>query len=363
MEDRKPQTTLKIKYRECGELMKGSPVVGDPLGYREGFCLECGALTVTNRTVRVEVPTSPQLQGQVDLTSYHWIVVNSSAGKDSQAMLGAVVREARSQGVDLGRVVVVHADLGRVEWEGTKELARAQAQRYGLRFEVVHRDQDLLDQIVERGMFPDSQNRYCTSDQKTAQVHKLFTRLARETGGKGVRILSCLGIRAQESPARAKKNPFETEKKPSNKTKTVHRWLLIFHWTVEDVWNEIRTGETSDLAHHAYASGMTRLSCCFCVFASKGDLAISARENRNVLAEYARAENLIGHTFTSSTSIQELARDHGMEWTEPTIQERRDWNAMIEAKMVAAKDPKRRAALETMLAAGRERLAAHEDRF
>jgi hypothetical protein len=46
-------------------------------------------------------------------------------------MLDYVVEQARAQGVPLARLVVVHADLGRVEWQGTAELARRQAEAYG----------------------------------------------------------------------------------------------------------------------------------------------------------------------------------------------------------------------------------------
>ena len=70
------------------------------------------------------------------LRDYAWLVVNSSAGKDSQAMLDVVAQQAKSEEV-LDRLVVVHADLGRVEWPGTRELAELQARPYGFRFEVV----------------------------------------------------------------------------------------------------------------------------------------------------------------------------------------------------------------------------------
>jgi 3'-phosphoadenosine 5'-phosphosulfate sulfotransferase (PAPS reductase)/FAD synthetase len=79
-----------------------------------------------------------------DLASYDWIVVASSGGKDSQAMLDLVAERAAAAGV-AHRVVVVHADLGRVEWAGTRELAERQAAHYAVRFEVVRRPQgDLL---------------------------------------------------------------------------------------------------------------------------------------------------------------------------------------------------------------------------
>jgi predicted phosphoadenosine phosphosulfate sulfurtransferase len=38
-----------------------------------------------------------------DLTSYDWLVINSSAGKDSQAMLDFVVSLADEQGVARAR--------------------------------------------------------------------------------------------------------------------------------------------------------------------------------------------------------------------------------------------------------------------
>ena len=88
--------------------------------------------------------------GPLDLSAYDVILVNSSAGKDSQAMLTYLVELADRQGVDRARILVVHADLGRVEWRGTRELAERQAAAYGLRFEVVARDEDLLDQIRTR---------------------------------------------------------------------------------------------------------------------------------------------------------------------------------------------------------------------
>jgi 3'-phosphoadenosine 5'-phosphosulfate sulfotransferase (PAPS reductase)/FAD synthetase len=178
----------------------------------------------------------------VALAGYDVILVNSSAGKDSQAMLTHLVGLADAQGVARDRLIVVHADLGRAEWEGTLTLAREQAEHYGLRFEVVTREKgDLLHQIEARGMFPSSTARYCTSDQKTAQVAKLMTRLAdehRATHGKDsqVRILNCLGIRAQESPARAKKVPFHVDGPATNGRRHVDRWLPIFDWTVDAVW-------------------------------------------------------------------------------------------------------------------------------
>jgi 3'-phosphoadenosine 5'-phosphosulfate sulfotransferase (PAPS reductase)/FAD synthetase len=256
-----------------------------------------------------------------DLSSYDWILVNSSAGKDSQAMLDFMVEQCDAQGVSRERIVVVHCDLGRVEWAGTAALAEEQAQHYGLRFEIVRRDLgDLLTQVEQRheanvakgkeqAPWPSSTARWCTSDQKTSQVLKLITSLtaefqARRGSGRQARMLNCLGIRAQESPARAKKASFEIDKKASNGKRHVDRWLPIFAWSEEQVWDRIHASGVR--YHEAYEVGMERLSCCFCVLATKRDLTIAAKHNPALAAEYVAVEERVGWRFTNAFSIADI---------------------------------------------------------
>lgn len=243
-----------------------------------------------------------------DLRSYDAIVVSSSAGKDSQAMLDVVCARATAAAA-LDRVVVVHCDLGRVEWPGTRELAERQAARYGVRFEVVRREQgDLLDQVEARGLWPSPRQRYCTSDQKRGPVHRLFTRLAREqTTGGPARILSCMGHRAEESTFRARREPLTLDERASNGRRTVEVWLPLHDWPVERVWNHIHySSATPDLIHPAYALGMPRLSCCFCIFAPKAALVLAGRHNPELLDEYVRVEEATAHRFRVDLSMAEV---------------------------------------------------------
>lgn len=236
------------------------------------------------------------------LRSWDVILINSSAGKDSQAMLTHLVWLARLAGC-LDRLLVVHADLGRVEWEGTRQLAEAQARHYGVPFVAVARDRDLLSQIEhEQQDWPDSKARFCTSDHKTSQVTKLITKLVNERwdGSQPVRILNCLGIRGQESPKRRKKPPLSVDA-ASNGKRIVHRWLPIHQWVEEQVWQVILTSKVP--YHWAYDVGMSRLSCCFCVMASKRDLTIAARYNPQLAEEYARVEQVVGRPFRKGDSI------------------------------------------------------------
>ena len=256
-----------------------------------------------------------------DLTTFDVIVINTSGGKDSQAILDYVTELATEAGVR-DRIVAVHCDLGRVEWKGTKELAEAQVAHYGHRFEAVSRDRDLLHQIeFERGKFPDRARRFCTSDQKTSQVMVLHTRLARDLreGGydvvdgkiirrpglyRPIRILDCLGMRAQESPERAKKAMFGLKAKKSSGNKHVYEWLPIHQWRTEDVWARIKA---SGVPHHfAYDLGMPRLSCCFCVFSTRSALTLAAQHNPELAAEYVAIEARIGHKFHPNFTIAEI---------------------------------------------------------
>jgi len=243
-----------------------------------------------------------------DLDSYDWIVISSSAGKDSLAMLDYVCQLATEAGI-IDRVIVVHCNLGRVEWPRTKELAEQQADRYSVRFIVVWRQQgDLLQQVESRGMWPSPRQRYCTSDQKRAPVHKLFTILVNEIQpiNRPVRILSCQGMRAEESPARSKLFPFAKDERASNGRRHIDTWLPLHRWTANDVWDRIKSSRASDLVHPAYALGMPRLSCCFCIFAPKSALVLAGKHNPELLAEYVRIENKIRHKFRVELSLSDV---------------------------------------------------------
>lgn len=275
----------------------------------------------------------------VDLSSYDVICVSSSAGKDSQAMLDYVIELADKVGVR-DRIVVVHADLGRVEWQGTRELAEEQAKHYGVRFEAVSRigsvsdgrskegaplyakgetRGDLLDQVEHRAAQLKSQgkdgpawmssaSRYCTADHKRGPIGTVYTMLAQEwkdanpTAGRPCRILDCQGLRAAESPARAKKENFKV--RTSTKSQHVDSWLPIQDWSTEQVWTRIKASGVR--YHYAYDLGMPRLSCVFCIFAPKAALMIAGKHNPELLAEYVRVEKATGYTFKADSSLADI---------------------------------------------------------
>ena len=246
-----------------------------------------------------------QTTDRPDLTEWDVILVNTSGGKDSQAMLGEVVRLAEAQGVR-DRLIAVHAELGRVEWEGTVDLARTQADAYGVEFRAIRRPQgDLLEHVEKRGMWPSFSTRYCTSDHKRGQIAKVVTALDRERRtGDSFSVLNCMGLRAEESSARRKKKPLTLNKAYTTKSRRVYDWLPIHDWTEREVWESI---EASGVPYHpAYDIGMPRLSCVFCIYAPKPALVLAARHNPDLLNEYVRVEREIGHRFRVDTSMAEV---------------------------------------------------------
>jgi len=242
------------------------------------------------------------------LAEYDIILINSSAGKDSQAMLDYVHSLAVAEDV-ADRITVVHADLGRAEWSKTKELAAEQAAHYGARFEVVSRPQgDLLDHIQERGMFPSSSARYCTSDHKRGQVSKVMTMLVDERNSyRPIKILSCMGLRAEESPNRAKLPQLKRDARQTNGKRIVDVWLPIQDWSTDQVWERIRQAGTR--YHPAYDLGMGRLSCVFCIFAPKQQLVLAGKHNPELLEQYVQVEREIGHTFKADLSLAQVQQE------------------------------------------------------
>ena len=95
-------------------------------------------------------------------------------GQGQPVHVGLRRRAVRPSRVRRARLVVAHADLGRVEWPGTRELAEEQALHYGLEFIAVSRPQgDLWSTPRHGGMFPSPSAMWCTSDHLCGLPHNM----------------------------------------------------------------------------------------------------------------------------------------------------------------------------------------------
>jgi 3'-phosphoadenosine 5'-phosphosulfate sulfotransferase (PAPS reductase)/FAD synthetase len=242
---------------------------------------------------------------ELDLAGFDAILVNSSAGKDSQVSLDLMATAARAQRV-LDRVTVLHCDLGAVEWPGVVDLAAAQAAHYGLRFVTVRRERGgLLDLVRARGQWPSHRARFCTSSLKREPSRRFLTQLVAGLGlDRPARILSTLGLRAEESPARSRRPPFALDAGASNLTRR-HVWtvLPVHDWTHAQVWSRIRA---AGVPHHpAYAAGMRRLSCSLCPLAARADIVRACQLRPGLARRYLAVEREIRQPFRPGLWLHE----------------------------------------------------------
>lgn len=238
-----------------------------------------------------------------DLASYDLIVLNTSGGKDSAVMCQYVADVARAAGAG-DRMVAVHATFPE-EWPGTVDLVRRQTTAIGVPLEVVTRGEGLLDYARRRGKWPSPKQRWCTSDFKRAPIQKVITRRA-PGQRRRARVLNVMGMRAAESPARAKLLPFARDRRKglTNTRRATDTWLPIFRLSTPDVWRMVAHYGLE--MHPAYAAGMPRLSCSFCIFAPRAALLLAGRLRPEMLAEYVAVERATGHRFRQDLALADV---------------------------------------------------------
>jgi 3'-phosphoadenosine 5'-phosphosulfate sulfotransferase (PAPS reductase)/FAD synthetase len=221
-------------------------------------------------------------------------VANHSGGKDSQVQLIRLLER-----VPASQLVVVHASLGPMEWPGAMELARDQAADAGLPFIVAKAGKTLLEMVERRfesrpevPSWPSASTRQCTSDLKRGPIQREVRRYAKANGFKN--IVNCLGLRAQESPGRAKRAAF-SRMGISNSVLTWYEWLPVHDMRITEVFEAIATA--GQQPHYAYALGNDRLSCVFCIMASKPDLRNGRIERPELFEQYVALEQRTGYTM------------------------------------------------------------------
>ena len=220
------------------------------------------------------------------------VAVSSSGGKDSQAMTLLLSRI-----VPLERMVVVHAPLGEVEWPGTIEhIENTIPAGVPLILAPVASGKTLLDRIEERGRFPSSSVRFCTSDFKRSPIECELRRYLKAHPQYGGVVVSAMGMRALESSARSKRSPWKRSDRNSRAGREWFDWLPIFRLTEPQVFAVIR--EAGQMPHWVYSRQVSRCSCSFCIFGSRSDLRRAAELRPDLYRRYAQIERRIGHTLS-----------------------------------------------------------------
>ena len=207
------------------------------------------------------------------------VAVNASGGKDSQAMTILLSRIVPHE-----QILIVHAPLGEVEWPGTIEhIERTMPAGVPLIFARTASGKTLLERIEERGRFPDSGRRYCTSDTKRGPIERELRRYLKVHLRFQGRIVSALGLRRDESADRAKRIPWKHSERNSRAKRVWFDWLPIFHLTEELVFHVIRGAGQKPHWVYGYVS---RCSCSFCIFSSRSDLRRAAELRPGLYKKY-----------------------------------------------------------------------------
>lgn len=215
-------------------------------------------------------------------------VVNHSGGKDSQAMF-IKLREI----VPADQLLVVHADLPKADWAGTWEhIVENVAPLAPVKATAV---KTFMDMVEHRGMWPSPQYRQCTSDLKRGPIEKTIRQHLKSNPQFAGLVVNCMGLRAEESSARAKQQAFKLNARNSKAGREWYDWLPIHDMLVGEVFDTIRAAGQEP--HWAYGKGMTRLSCMFCIMASQADLTRAAELNPETYSEYVAMEKKIDHSF------------------------------------------------------------------
>lgn len=230
------------------------------------------------------VATTPDIERLIAANSP--IAIGVSGGKDSQAAALATIKALDQRGHS-GPRILVHSDLGVVEWRASLPMCVALAKHLAMELVVVRRKAgDLMDRWEAR--WQSSINRYadlltvtlvpcwstpsmrfCTSELKT---HIIQAELRRRF--KGQEVINVTGVRRQESAARAKGTVADQGRDGT------WNWRPLSDWSVDEVFACI---DASGLKPHpAYRGfGMSRVSCRFCIMSNLDDLVAAAEQDES----------------------------------------------------------------------------------
>lgn len=217
------------------------------------------------------------------------VAMGVSGGKDSCLLGFATVAHLDAIG-HAGPRILIHSDLGRVEWTDSAPTCRRLADRLGLELVTVRRQSgDMMDRWLTRWsnnldryralecvqlILPWStpSMRFCTSELKTAVICRELVRRF-----PGTAILSASGIRRQESKPREQ----APVSKVQNKLRSVSHgttgldWHPVIEWRKDELLAYL--ADRSFPLHEAYTSyGSSRVSCAFCIMGNRDDLLASS---------------------------------------------------------------------------------------
>lgn len=243
------------------------------------------------------------------------VAIGVSGGKDSQAAALAVFRHLDAVG-HTGPRLLIHADLGAVEWKRShpicEELAdhlstdlivvRRKAgglmERWESRWESSRTRYETLSTVTLVPCWSTPAMRFCTSELKT---HVIMSELKRRFPGQTV--INVTGVRRAESSARSKATVADF-----NADARIWTWRPLADWSTQEVFAEIDRSVLDP--HPAYrVFGMSRVSCRFCIMSNIADLTAAAAqpEAHDIYRRMVRLECLSTFAFQGARWLGDVA--------------------------------------------------------
>lgn len=257
----------------------------------------------------------------IDMINRHAVVaVGVSGGKDSVACAIAVSEYLDSVG-HAGPRLLVHADLGRVEWKDSLPACERLAGYLGWELLTVRRAAgDMLDRWQTRWqnnvaryrdlscmklILPWSTPswRFCTSELKQQVIMRALKKRFPAHD-----IINVTGIRRQESKNRRTKPVSDDQKNLARKGFRGLVWNAIIEWPIETVFSTIVAHGLA--LHEAYTKyRSSRVSCVYCIMSSANDLAAAAScsDNHAVYVDMVRLEACSTFAFQGKKWLADVA--------------------------------------------------------
>lgn len=270
------------------------------------------------------VALTPQIEALI--ASNCVVAIGVSGGKDSDACAIATVRHLDSVG-HTGPRVLIHSDLGRVEWLDSLPSCERLAARLGMELMVVRRKAgDMLarwqvrwhnnverytDLSCVRLVLPWSTPslRFCTSELKGAVISsELRKRFPTQD------IVSVTGIRREESANRSRMPVSAVDARLVRKGRAGSKgaagmvWNSVIEWPIQDVLSTIKDAGLQ--LHEAYTRyGASRVSCAYCIMSSAADMqaASSCPDNQELFLQMVELEVASTFGFQGSRWVADMA--------------------------------------------------------
>lgn len=200
----------------------------------------------------------------------------------------------RSFGIPDDQIVLFYADLGSVMWP--KAMKHLKSTSSGLEIVRAVPASDFFEMVDRRGYFPTPDIRQCTSDLKRGPIEREIRRWLKARPDHSRIVVSCMGLRAEESQDRAKRPHLAFSKRNSLAGRQWYDWNPILSMTTQEVFDTIKRAGQSP--HPLYRQGFSRYSCPFCFYASKDEHRRAAMLLPNLYAEYCAREVQHNHALS-----------------------------------------------------------------